>query len=310
VRELTAFWIFLVRFLPTLTCQTSILWRIDNSAALARIQKEGGLRGRALLEGAERILLLAHQRQLRLLPAFIPSEENVQADAASRFQLVPDWHLAPTVFLQISTLWGPPQIDLFASRQSTQTQHLFSWRAADAPEAIDALSLRWDFALAFLFSPISLLKRVIWKLELSRGTFLLVTPYWEAQTWFASLQALQVEDVRRLPFSDNLVIDLMTGEPPPNLERLFLVVWEILDLGGLGESTPSRTGPSGLFWQDRSNPQKTATKKLGSRAVGSKEKLSKVTGPPPTVFRCSLVVHSSWNYKKNPNITFATGFLK
>jgi hypothetical protein len=93
------------------------LWRIDNTTALAHIRKEGGLRGRALLEGAERILFLTHQRQIRLLPAFIPSEENVQADAASRFQLVPDWHLAPRIFLQMSTLWGLPQIDLFASRQ-------------------------------------------------------------------------------------------------------------------------------------------------------------------------------------------------
>jgi hypothetical protein len=58
--------------------------------ALAHVRKEGGLRGRALLEGAERILLLAHQRQLRFLPAFIPSEENVQADASSRFQSIPD----------------------------------------------------------------------------------------------------------------------------------------------------------------------------------------------------------------------------
>jgi hypothetical protein len=127
----------------------------------------------------------------------------------------------------MSTLWGPPQIDLFASRQSAQMQRFYSWKATDVPEAIDALSLRWNFMLAFLFPPIPL-KRVIRKLELSRGTFLLVTPYWEAQTWFASLQALQVEDVRRLPFSDDLVIDLTTGEPPPNLERLFLVVWKVL----------------------------------------------------------------------------------
>jgi hypothetical protein len=96
--------------------------------------------------------------------------------------------------------------------------------------------------LALLFPPIPLLKRVIRKLERSRGTFFLVTPYWDAQTWFASLQALRVEGVRRLPFSDNLIVDLTTGEPPPNLERLFLVVWTIL--GGIGESTPSRTGPS------------------------------------------------------------------
>jgi hypothetical protein len=165
VRELGVLWTFLMEILPASTRQTLILWRIDNMAALAHIRKEGGLRGRALLEGAKRIILLLHQRQLRILPAFIPSEENVQADAASRFQLVLDWHLYPQVFLLISTLWGPPQIVLFASRQSTQRTHFMSWRAADHPEAIDALRMRWDFMLAFLFPPIPLLKRVVRKLE-------------------------------------------------------------------------------------------------------------------------------------------------
>jgi hypothetical protein len=177
VKEISVLWIFLMEILPVSTRLTSILWRIDNMAALVHIRKEGGLRGRPLLEAAERILLLAHQRQLRILPAFIPSEENVQADAASRVQSVPDWHLGPDVFHLIASLWGQPQIDLFASRQSAQTQRFMSWRAADNPEAIDTLSMRWDFKLAFLFPPIPLLKRVMRKLELSRGTFLLVTPY-------------------------------------------------------------------------------------------------------------------------------------
>jgi hypothetical protein len=91
-------------------------------AVLAHIRKEGGLRGKRLLEEAKRILLLLHQRQLRIMPAFIPTEENLQADAASRFKLVPDWHLDPQVFRRISSLWGPPQIDLFALLQSTQTK--------------------------------------------------------------------------------------------------------------------------------------------------------------------------------------------
>jgi hypothetical protein len=90
----------------------------------------------------------------------IKTEENLQADAASRFQLVPDWHLDPQIFQRISSLWGPPQIDLFASRQSAQTTRFMSWRAADSPEAIDALTMRWNFDLAFLFPPIPLLKRV------------------------------------------------------------------------------------------------------------------------------------------------------
>jgi hypothetical protein len=50
------------------------------------------------LEWAGKILSLAHSKQLRILPVFIPSEEILQADAASRFQEVPDWHLVPQVF--------------------------------------------------------------------------------------------------------------------------------------------------------------------------------------------------------------------
>jgi hypothetical protein len=264
VKEITVLWIFLTKILPPSTRQKSILWRIDNTAALAHIRKEGGLKGRPLLQAAERILLLAHQHHLCLLPAFIPSEENLQVDAASRFQSIPDWHLSPRVFLQVSALRGLPQIDFFASRQSAQTSRFYSWDAKDTPEAINALSQRWDFELAFLFPPIPLLKRVIRKLERSRGTFLLVTPYWVAQTWFGSLQALRVEDVRRFPFSNDLIVNLTTGEPLPNLERLFLVVWTIL--GGIGESTPYRTGPSISSRQDGSDPQRTAMKELGSHS--------------------------------------------
>jgi hypothetical protein len=264
VKEIGVLWIFLTRILPPSTRQTSILWRIDNTAALSHIRKESGLKGRILLEWAEKILLLAHQRHLCFLSAFIPSVENLQADAASRFQSLPDWHLSPEVFLQITALRGLPQIDLFASRHSVQTICFFSWDAADSLEAIDGLSQIWDFDLAFLFPPIPLLRRVVRKLERSRGTFLLVTPYWDAQTWFASLQALHVVDVRPLPFSDDLIVDLTTGEPPPNLERLFLVVWTIL--GGIGESTPSQMGLSLSSRQDGSDPQRTATKELGSRS--------------------------------------------
>jgi hypothetical protein len=92
--------------------------------------------------------------------------------------------------------------------------------------------------------------------------FLLITPYWEAQTWFASLQALPILEVRRLPFHDALVVDLTTGEPPPSLEWLFLVVWKIC--GGLGESTPSQTGLSGLSRQDGFDPQRIGTKGPGN----------------------------------------------
>jgi hypothetical protein len=147
-------WIFLGRILPVSTVNTSILWRVDNTTALAYLREEGGLRGRRLLWEAARMLLLFRSCRLRFLPSFIPSGENLQDDAASRFRPVPVWHLVSNVVSQMVSLWGTPQIDLFASRQSAQFRRFMSWRAADGPEAVDALSVVWVFRLVFLFPPI------------------------------------------------------------------------------------------------------------------------------------------------------------
>jgi hypothetical protein len=59
---------------------------------------------------------------------------------------------------------------------------------------------------------------VLKKLETLRGTFILVFPLWEAQTWLASLLTLKVLEVGRLPFLEDLVTDLTTGKPPPILQ--------------------------------------------------------------------------------------------
>jgi hypothetical protein len=112
VRETIALWIFLKEILPASTRQTSILWRVDNTAALAHIRKEGGLKGRRLLREAERILILLDSRQLRILPAFIPSEENLQADPVGAGLASRSTSFSPDII---------PVINLFASHQSAQT---------------------------------------------------------------------------------------------------------------------------------------------------------------------------------------------
>jgi hypothetical protein len=229
-------WIFLDCILQNSSRQRNILWRIDNTTALAYVKKEGGICSPQVLEIAEKILVKAHQMSVRILPFFIPTVENILADAAPRFQEIRDWQLHPSVFQAISERWGPPSIDLFTSLAFKQTHHFFSWDASDNPEAVDALSQKWDFTLAYAFPPIPLLKRVVKKLETSKGTFILISPLWEAQTWLASLLSLTVVEVRWVPFIDNLVTDLTTGKPPLILRNLQLVAWRVI-----GGSTPSRT---------------------------------------------------------------------
>jgi hypothetical protein len=166
------------------------------------------------------------------------------------------------VFRAISARWSPPTIDLFASRASKQTQHFFSWDASDNPEAVDALSQKWDFTLPYAFPLIPLLKRKVKKLETLKGTFILVSLLWEAQTWLASLLTLTVLEILQLPFMDNLVTDLTTGKLPPILHNLHLVAWRIF-----GGSTPSRTSlaaPEISTRQGGAPPQKASTKEPGS----------------------------------------------
>jgi hypothetical protein len=69
---------------------------------------------------------LAHQISIRILPVYILTEENILADAASRFQEIPDWHLHPNVFQVIMARWGLPVINLFASNASKQTKGFYS----------------------------------------------------------------------------------------------------------------------------------------------------------------------------------------
>jgi hypothetical protein len=97
VLETIALWRFLV-FIPKSSMPCNILWRINNTTALAYIKKEGGTTSPLVLTEAEKALVLAHQMSVCILLVYIPTEENILADAASRFQEIPDWCLHPNVF--------------------------------------------------------------------------------------------------------------------------------------------------------------------------------------------------------------------
>jgi hypothetical protein len=139
VLETTALWHSLVFILPKSSKPRNILWRIDNTTALAYVKKEGGMFSPLVLAEAEKALVLAHQMSVRILSVYIPIEENILADAASRFQEIPDWQLHPNVFQAIAARWG--QINL-SSNASEQTKRFYSWNAFDNPEGVDTLSQR------------------------------------------------------------------------------------------------------------------------------------------------------------------------
>ena len=266
VKETMTLLIFLRDFLPSIHRPVkSILWETDSTTALAYIAKEGGTHSLPLLEVAQEILLLAKKQQVSIIPVYVPSEENLHADFASRFKNLPDLHLLPSVFRKICSRWGNPEIDLFASPQSAQVAQFMAWDNAESAVVFDALSLPWSFDLAYVFPPIPLIPRVIQKLLQAIGDYILITPFWTAQAWFPKLTSLQVRDLRRLPYLDNLVVDLTTGRPPVLLPSLHLVAWRIT--GGRTISLQSRIKPSTSLAMDGESLPTTDMKGHGMHSL-------------------------------------------
>ena len=55
-----------------------------------------------------------------------------------------DWMLNPRIFYKNTRRWGPLEVDLFASRLTTQLQRFFSWRPDPEAEALDAFNQDWS----------------------------------------------------------------------------------------------------------------------------------------------------------------------
>ena len=69
-------------------------------------------------------------RDITLVAEHLPGVLNTIADQESRVMRDrSDWMLNPRIFSKIQQKWGPLEVDMFASRLTTQLRRFFSWRA-------------------------------------------------------------------------------------------------------------------------------------------------------------------------------------
>lgn len=88
----------------------------------------GGSKSRACNDIAKRIWQFALQRNNFLSSAHLPGKQNTLADRESRvFNDRTEWMLHQDIFQKISQLWGPFEVDLFASRLNKQIDTYVSW---------------------------------------------------------------------------------------------------------------------------------------------------------------------------------------
>ena len=99
---------------------------LDNSSAKAYLCNQGGTVSPFLSRLACQILSLTDKHGITLLPAYITTHLNVEADFLSQYWLLLEWHLLPQVAQAAYHFWGLPEVDLLASSHSTLCQHYFT----------------------------------------------------------------------------------------------------------------------------------------------------------------------------------------
>ena len=125
-----------------------IALNLDNSTAKAYLCNQGGIVSPFLSRLACQILSLTDKHGITLIPAYIPTHINVEADYLSQDWMLPEWHLLPQAAQAAFCLSGLPEVDLLASSHCTQCQHYYTLETPLPLEALglNAFSHPWTFS--------------------------------------------------------------------------------------------------------------------------------------------------------------------
>ena len=231
LQELQAVAIMLHRMAFCLSGKVVAL-HLDNSTAKAYLCNQGGTVSPFLSRLACQILSLTDKHGITLLPAYIPTHLNVEADFLSWDWMLPEWHLLPQVAQAAFHLWGLPEVDLLASSHSTQCQHYFT---LETPLPLGALGLNafshpWNSQVSYVFPPLALVPLVLSKFLAEHVSgqlryLLLVAPYWIEAPWLPTVLNMLADVPWWCPLVKDLVMDVSVGQVLKGLQYLHLTLW-------------------------------------------------------------------------------------
>ncbi|XP_071985295.1 uncharacterized protein [Engystomops pustulosus] len=151
----------------------------DNISTVSYLRRQGGTRSPVLSSLARTIFQWAEENILSISATHLKGSLNREADYLSRREILPnEWCLNQEIFLHLTSVWGMPQIDLFATRENSKCQQYFSLEAGESRDHMDAFSHRWSGSLMYAFPPIPLIARVLRKILLDGSRVILICPNW------------------------------------------------------------------------------------------------------------------------------------
>lgn len=184
-----------------------ILLRIDNTSAIAYINRAGGVQFPHLSELSRKIWIWCEEIKLWPLASYITSANNVEADAASRITNIDiEWEINNRLYKQITKKFGEFTIDLFASNLNKKCSRFCSRFPQPDVVAVDAFTIPWGTERFYSFPPFALILKTIRKIIIDRAEGVVVVPCWPTQPWYPLFQSLlKSPPIRFEPDKNNLL---------------------------------------------------------------------------------------------------------
>lgn len=184
-----------------------ILLRVDNSTAIAYINRMGGIQYPHLTQITREIWDWCENRRLFVFASYIRSRENTIADYESR-RCHPDieWELADWAFDTIKLTFCQPDIDLFASRINKKCTTYISWHRDPDAFAVDSFTVSWSQLNFYAFPPFSVILKTLRKIIADQAQGIMVVPLWPTQPWYPVFRSLLISETVSFPPYCNALI--------------------------------------------------------------------------------------------------------
>ena len=200
----------------------------DNTTTVSYINSMGGCKSIERNSLTKHIWDWARERNIWLSAAHIPGSSNVDADQLSRnLNLNLEWMLLRPIFQRIVSLFGKPDIDLFASRLNAQVETYVSWRPQPMAKFVDTFSIEWSQFSFYAFPPFCLITRCVQKIIHDQASGILVIPRWTTQPFFTAVLNLLKDMPRILKASAQNLVHPTLDSPHPLHQRLELLVCKL-----------------------------------------------------------------------------------
>lgn len=209
---------------------TTVRWRTDNQVTMYCVAKWKG-KSEEMRQGTQQLWELCQTLRVKLIPQYLPGEENTVADELSRRVERQDWMLNPLLFQRICKLRYRPNVDAFASRRNRQVPQFWSWVWEPGCSAIDFFAQPLKGHRLWCNPPFSMITRVLQQIRDQRAETLLIVPMWVEAPWWAPATLMQVSPPLLLP----RVADLFLPASTRNTEGVGQPLWETLCLHVSGD---------------------------------------------------------------------------